>query len=182
MHDDLIHFHRRAEDDVPEVIPPGMTKEQLDFFTEQTERAVSKRLRSYRRSALAGFLVLAIGIGIALFETQHQADRSRAAVVASGKTVAIEGCNRDYERDVKFRFLLQRLKDSARANKTATAEQKATAVAFYDAQLKRFVLPDCRKSESLLTDDPDQKLPDIAPFYEGGPNAPRGSRLPQREG
>ena len=175
MSEDHLHFHRRAEDECPEKpIPAGLTEEQLDFFTEQTVRAVRKGVRSYRNSALVGFLGLLIGLIFAFSTSANRADSNREAIVKSGRAVAVEGCNRDYTDRKNFRELLERLKTATKDNKTSTLEQKRTAIAFYDAQLKKFTLPDCRTSEHLLTDDPNAEIPVIVPYYPGGEVQPNG--------
>lgn len=171
-----LHYHRRSDDEAPDQPPPGgMTQEQLDFFTEQTLRAVKKATRRDRRTAIVGFLVLLVGLALALSTSARQADRTREAVVTSGRAVAVEGCNRDFVDRQDFRSLLERLKTASESNKTTTPEQKQQAVVFYDAQLKRFVLPDCRKSAALLTDDPNAQIPIIAPYFPGAPYIPSDS-------
>lgn len=152
-----------------------MTAEQLEFFSEQTRLAVRKYLRRYRAAALVGFMILLVGLAVALSQIGRSSDASRRTVVESGRAVAVEGCNRDYVDRRDFRALLGRLKASSKTSYESgriTRAQYEVAVSFYDGQLKRFKLPDCRLSEKLLTDNPDAKIPMITPFYEGSPFVP----------
>jgi hypothetical protein len=174
---DLIHFHRRS-DDCPEAVvpPPGMTVEQLDFFTEQTQRAVRKATRRDRAVNRIAYVILTAGLVVSLFVAGREGAKAQDAVVSSGRAVAVEGCNRDFEDRVRFRDLLQRLKaasEAAARQGRTTPEQRDAAVAFYDRELKRFGLPDCRKSANLLTSDPEDSVPNIAPFYPGAAYLPK---------
>lgn len=177
MHDhDLIHFHRRQDDDPEAVAPPvGMSIEQLDFFTEQTRRAVRKATRRDRAVNRVAYVILTVGLVLSLFVASREGAKAQEAVVDSGRAVAVEGCNRDFEDRLRFRSLLRRLKsasESAGRLNGSSQERIDRAVAFYDAELKRFTLPDCRKSANLLTSDPEDSIPNIAPYYPGASYLP----------
>jgi hypothetical protein len=156
---------------------PPMTDEQLEFFTRQTDLAVRKALRKYSRAALAGFLILMIGVGIAFHnvstlasKVEKNAGESRSALVQSGRAVAVDGCNGRFESQSQFRDTLRRLDRSnalAYKNGTITAEQRRSAKEFYRGALGRAVLPDCRLAAKLLTDNLDEPIPSISPRYPG---------------
>ena len=174
---DFVHFHRRRDDCEETVTPPsGMTVEQLDYFTEQTQRAVKKATRRDRAVSRIAYIVLTVGLMVSLFIASHERAKAQDAVVESGRAVAVEGCNRDFEDRMRFRSLLKRLRaasEQAAKEGRTTEEQRQQAVAFYDQELKRFGLPDCRKSQDLLTSNPDKSIPDIAPYYPGASYLPK---------
>lgn len=168
--------------------PPGMTKEQLDFFTYQTEHAVrkgtSRGVKHYRNNALVGFMILLVGVGWNIREVKHATEvrtkvaaESRDAIVASGRIVAIDGCNRDYADRVKFRNLLLRLKIATKSNPNSSPEQKKRAVEFYDQELSNYPLIDCRRARNVITSNPDSLRAAPDPYYPGNPRAPREVRV-----
>jgi hypothetical protein len=184
------HIHRRADDPSDasfDRIPPGMTADQLEFFTEQTERAVRKGtvagVRHYRNQALVAFVLLLAGF---LFnantnrlqdrDRENLNERARAAIVDSGRAVAVDSCNRAYEERLKIRdvFLTSQSIVRARvdAGDSVDPVNDRRALDFYAAQLEAFKLPDCRDTEALLTDDPNKPVPTVEPWYESNENAP----------
>jgi hypothetical protein len=111
------HYHRRSDDPAEahfERTPPGMTSEQLDFFTEQTEHAVEKGVkegvRRYRNNAIIAFALLLCGV---LFNVQNIARQSddaqnrdqaaRAEIVVSGQVAVRNSCNFDNRRAKELR-------------------------------------------------------------------------------
>lgn len=185
---DTIHFHRRAEDEAPSVpAPAGMTEEQLAFFTEQTERATKKGtkegVRRFRRTAVLGYLTLLVGLVFVWGQYQRDiserrviATQQRHTLVESGRAVAVNSCNQRYEDRLQIRGVLiasrQFVKDQAKRG-VITPERRKTSLDFYDERLRQLKLPDCRKDQKLLTDDPATPIPDIPPFYPGAPYAPQ---------
>jgi hypothetical protein len=136
-----------------------MTPEQLDYFSDQTRKAVKKAVRNYARGALLGFLVLLLSIVYVLGVQRHDANEANRAVVQSGQVVSVDGCNRDYHTIGRLRSLFLRLEDAARESYQkgrVTKEQADQAVDFYEAERRRLVLPDCRQSKNVLTYDPEQ--------------------------
>lgn len=164
-----LHFHRRKDDD-PELLPPpqGMTAEQLEFFTEQTKRAVRKATRRDRAVNRVAYVILAIGLVVAIAIPAREQANQREAMVQSGNAVAVEGCNRDFVDRQNFRATIARLRRAARDSKTPNPE----AIAFYTAVLAVNPPLDCRDAQKLLTDDPDARIPTIPPYYPGASYAP----------
>jgi hypothetical protein len=156
--------------------PPGMTTEQLDYFTEQTVRAVErgtkKGVQHYRNNAIIGFIILALGIGYIQWDHSNHTKESREAIVKSGRAVALLGCNRDYNTQNALRGVLTASKEFARTaarRGNITGADLQERLAFYDRQLERIEVPDCRTARSVVTDDPRDvgELP--APLYPGHP-------------
>lgn len=162
-----------------------MTEEQLNFFTEQTHRAVNEALRRYQRRAILGFLILFVGF---LFNAHNnstqfnQLDDARQAVVDSGRAVSIDGCNRDYAEDVRIRDVFYNsrriVKARIRTGQSPNPTADRLAIRFYNEQLRHFKLPDCRKAENIITDNPDVPVGLPKPFWPGEPTAPSSTFAP----
>lgn len=171
---DLPHMHRRHDDDVSETQPP-MTKEQLDFFTHQTEKAVEKALTKYTKRAILGFLLLFVGFLFNAWNNENQWDRieatseeGRAALVESGDIIAVDGCNRDFKTTQALRGVLIASADFNKQNFRNGVIDKATLderLDFYAEQLSNLALPDCRRTQGILTDEPDHPLKVPEPLY-----------------
>lgn len=166
-----------------------MTQEQLEFFAEEAERAAEKGARrgveQQRRRGTAAFVGLLIAVGANFWLLNNSNDRqekasteAREAIVASGRAVSVDGCNRDYGDRVKFRNLLLRLKISAKGNPATTPAQKKTALEFYDKELANYPLIDCRNARNVVTDDPNATPETPDPYYPGNPRAPKEVDLP----
>ncbi len=161
--------------------PPGMTQEQLDYFTEQTVKAVEKGtkrgVKHYRNNALIGFALLVIG----LFYVVHLADESREAIVKSGRVVSVSGCNRDYHSLTALRGTLMASKKftiNAGKQGVISPAEVAVRVKFYDDQLENLKLPDCRIAAKVVTDDPT-KIGDVpVPLHPPDTGASNGERPP----
>ncbi len=173
--------------------PQPLTPEQLEWVTEQTKRASEKAAhkaavvaaKHVQRRALVGFLILLIGIIVAQSIGNRTSSQERQSIVDSGKIVAVESCNRDYEDRVKFRSLLIRLKGAALANYAAGDSDKArrdAAVEFYDTELANYALFDCRRAEAILTSDPEHDRERTTPYWPGNPAAPKEAELPKPKG
>lgn len=161
-----IYDPRDDHDDVP-----PMTEEQLDYFSEQTRRAVRRAVRNYSRGAILGFLILAGGLGFVQMSQNHENKNAQQALVQSGRVVAVDGCNRDFKSTERIRSLLQRLLDATEASfekGQMNAQQYAQARAFYQSELDRQVLPDCRQAEEVLSDDFSKPINPPTPLYPKG--------------
>lgn len=145
-----------------------MTAEQLEWFSEESQRLSSKVLRIYSRRAALGFAILLIGFFYNACNNARQwdriandADSSRNAIIASGNIVAVEGCNRDFNSLTALRGVLLASQDFAtQAFKrgTLTQTQLNERLDFYAKQLANLQLPDCRRSAHVLTDRADAPL------------------------
>lgn len=189
MHDYSLHMHRRRDDDpVTPALVPGMTQAQLDFFTEQTERAVEKGVkegvRRYRNRALQGFILLLVGLVCVIYvqakesrNDQAARDAQQTALVKSGRAVAVDGCNRDFITAQSFRATITRLRDATKSRTDQNPAATKTAVAFYTAVLDISPLPDCRTAQSVITDNPSAPVRFVLPYYPGAPYAPEPPKL-----
>lgn len=154
---------RRAE-------PQPLTEEQMAFFTAQTERAVHKAVRRTRNGAVAGFLILLVGLGAAFRAQAHDQQVARDAIVKSGTVVAVDGCNGRFHDRQSLRSLFERLQDAVKEQ----AKQKHIpesnpevqfALKFYRDELHRLPLPDCRPTAKILTDSPFPPVKIPAPLH-----------------
>lgn len=145
-----------------------MTFEQMEWITEQTETAVRKALRTYSRRATIGFcLLFAAFMGNLLWSNKLSSD-ARRAVVRSGDLIAVDGCNRDFQDRVAVRGVLIASRDftkNAYKRLNLTPEELQLRLDFYNARLKELPLPDCRKSDDILTDDPGDAVTVPTPLY-----------------
>lgn len=157
-----------------------LTEDQLAFLSEQTRRAAKHATRRYAQGAILGFLILLFGIGYNFVDYREASNDSRAAIVQSGKTVAVDGCNRDFNSISALRGLLTSAQAAqAEAVKRGdipkpTPERQKLADDFYADQLKKIELPDCREAEKVLTDDPDI-APEIPEPRYPKPVKPKGN-------
>lgn len=164
------HLHRRSDDPVVADQPPtGVTFEQLEFFTEQTERAVRKSLRTYSRRAVVGFILLFAAFMANVLYINKIADDGRHAVIKSGNIVAVDGCNRDYRSAQAVRGVLIASKDftqQAVRRGTIPPQEALERLNFYNTQLASLPVPDCRRSAKVLTDDPNVALLPPTPLWQ----------------
>jgi hypothetical protein len=148
--------------------PTPMTEEQLEFFTFQTRHAVSKALRKFAAGAAIGYLILAGGV-VAMYENgQSVSDSEQNAIVQSGRAVAVDSCNRDYTSRESYRGLFFRLLaviDEQVRQGEVTKRQGEFAKRFYRGELAKLPLPDCRKAEKVITDNPDRTTRVPTPLY-----------------
>lgn len=100
-----------------------------------------------RRDAIIAFLILLSGIGYVAWDQNRTHTLHREAIVTTGRTAIIEGCNRDFRTIQTVRKHLR----------TTAAENPEVAGLLADLDL-----PDCRGSVSALTDDLD-RLDDTLP-------------------
>lgn len=153
-----------------------MTPEQLQFFTDQTQRAVRLATKRVTRRASAGFLILLLGLGGQYYVGQQDlvhrrdiAQKQRAAIVTTGNAVAVTGCNRDFVSTKALRGLLTsalaQTKD-ARKRGDITEIQYTRAQTFYSKQLSLLVLPDCRPVTHLVSADPNKPIAVPTPLHE----------------
>lgn len=171
------HFDR-TENERRDPPSPTISEEQLAWFSMQTERAVRKALWQYGKRAILGYVLLLAGIVIALLMIESDRDtrradaaQSRHALVVSGRAVSVSGCNRDFRTTKVLRGVLvasKRFNEQRLHRKEVTLEGFNRANAFYNDQLSRLALPDCRDAEHLLTDDPHEPIPQIPPLFPRG--------------
>jgi hypothetical protein len=160
------------------------TEEALEVpFTEEQLRWLSARehmlsshgtnysrvhIRRYARAALASFLILASGVGVALHANSTSANDSRDAILNSGRVVLVSDCNRDFSSINRIRGLLIAAREGskrAHANGNMSDQQYRDAQRFYAEQLASQPLPDCREAVTLLTDDPNLRVRVPTPRY-----------------
>ena len=106
-----------------------------------------------RKDVLVAFLILFAGVGWNV----RDAANSRNAIVNSGRVVAVEGCNRDFNTVLASRKIVEGAQDrflDAYDAGVITKEQLHNYTADNQRQVARLVVPDCRKVPALLTDDP----------------------------
>jgi hypothetical protein len=155
------------------------TQAQLEQIGTEVQRA-SKRVRD---RALVGFIILLIGIGVVYNVGQHhtaeqrkevrnQATAQARAVAQSGRAVAVEGCNRDFNTMSALRASYssaQALTEAAGKRGEITPRQLETARKFYSDQLAKLTLPDCRLAARILTTNPKTPVQVPTPLYPGMP-------------
>lgn len=169
------HQHRRHDDPNFDGPPAGLTYEQLEFFTEQTERAVQKANdfsaaadRRAWRNRMTGFAILFLAFLGNVLYSNHISAESRDQVIRSGDLVAVDGCNRDFRSTTAVRGVLVASKGFIRQSVRRGAlsqEEASVRLAFYDSLLDDLPLPDCRKADDVLTDDPDAQVAIPQPLY-----------------
>lgn len=150
--------------------PPGMTEEQLAFFTEQNRYAVTKALNRYRTASLAAFMILFIGILLALYVNSKASHAERDAIVRTGRIVAVDSCNARFRDREALRDLFVRLQSAVvqQAEKSGTSPDSPRvrfAIKFYKDELDRLPLPDCRRTEQILTADPEKQTYTPTPLH-----------------
>lgn len=151
--------------------PPGITEEEVAFYSKVRQRDIKLALKHYTQRALVGYMILFIAAFANVLYARHKGDQARNAIVRSGNAVAVVGCNRDFVDREKFRSLLVRLKRSADENArrgNATPAQHATAVKFYKDELANYPSIDCRSSVHTVSANPE--APHLAlprPCYTG---------------
>lgn len=149
-----------------------LSQEILDQIGHETEHASKKVLKRFRKEAVAGFLILALGLGIGTSANNHTNAASRVQIVKSGQAVAVSGCNRDFRFASGLRGVLYASRDfqaGALKRGDISRDRYKLAVRFYKTQLQALPLPDCRVAKEILTDDPNAKIVVPQPLYPGGP-------------
>lgn len=144
----------------------------LAFFTEQTNRAVKKAARRTLRQAAVGYLILFVGVMGMYWNGQHVSNAEREAVVQSGSAVVVDSCNRDYIATGRLRGIIIRIRNVIEAQDEAgkgDPEENQFAVDFYNNELKKIPLPDCRDTADALTADPDKVLKVPKPLHGPDP-------------
>lgn len=123
---------------------------------------------AYRRNAIIGFLILLFGLGFVLHENantasdarkqiQAQSEKADKAIVKSGRTVSVAGCNRDFRTIRRLRRLIAQNHaqiDTFVAEGTLSKAQGERQHAVINKQIKQYRLPDCRAAAKVLTSNP----------------------------
>jgi predicted negative regulator of RcsB-dependent stress response len=157
--------------------------EEVRKVSEKHSEAVATRvLARFRRSAVVGFVILALGLIGGQYQGFEQQSHDRAArtkaanaqrkaIVESGNIVAVEGCNLNFRAIQGTRGVLEDAKVSLEKNrKKLTDEQYRQAIAFYNDELdNKLKLPDCRAAGHILTTDPAKVGTPELPLYAGAP-------------
>lgn len=132
------------------------TPEQKKWLEESRKRSVDHAVRRYVVSATIGFVIL-LGANIFVWQTANsQNTASREAIVDSGKTVSIAGCNRDYRSTQALRSILQTSDDfnQAAAKKgEITQAQADVAHKYYQRFIRSIPLPNCKEAGEILTSE-----------------------------
>jgi hypothetical protein len=115
--------------------------------------------------ALLAFLILTIGIAFAVNSVYQNsiADKkeilaARAAIVQSGRSVTVVGCNRDFKTITALRTVLQASQEVQRASferGEITRQRFEEASTFNKEQILNLILPDCREAITAVTSNPD---------------------------
>lgn len=162
--------------------PEGTDPKLIAWLREDIGFVIHNVFVKYRRQALVGYLFLLIGVSVALINqhdtstAQHnetlarraQATDQRHAIVQSGRTVAVEGCNRDFKTITGLRGILissQSILKQNYKNGLMNRKQYTQATGFYDDQLKKLALPDCRIAREVVTDNPDMTTQIPVPLH-----------------
>jgi hypothetical protein len=106
------------------------------------------------------------------YSSEKDAKDGRQAIVQSGRVVAVDGCNRDFNSISQQRAVLQRAQVVIRqgyAKGQYTEAQYERAKKFYNQQLHKIDLPDCRTAKDIITDDPRNPGTLPVPRYPGDP-------------
>lgn len=155
-------------------MPDSFTQEQLDFFTEQTRRAVTKATKRQARHNLVGFLALLFGLIVALYVAHADRVRAQNAIVRSGTVVAVDGCNARYRDRQALRDLFVRLQAAVKEQAKEQhldpkGQQTQFALRFYRDELGRLPLPDCRPTAHILTAVPFPPAKQPTPLHPRRP-------------
>jgi hypothetical protein len=135
-----------------------MTDEQLAWITEQVDRAAHKAAHRTMKGAVIGYVILFLGVLGMYFNGQSVSKKERGAVVDSGRIVSVDGCNRDYNTIQTLRDEISKSKKRTQQlvkEGTLTQAQADRAIEQTNDLLERYQLPDCRKAETVLTDNPE---------------------------
>jgi hypothetical protein len=146
--------------------PPEDTPPALAEWLLAVTHAFHDYYHRYRRQALIGYLILVAGVVVAFAQNHSESNARRVqgvsarhAVVQSGRAVAVEGCNRDFESTKSLRgVLVASQAASAQSFKRGeiTKQRYEQSQAFFKTQLEKLPLPDCRKVLRVVTDDPNK--------------------------
>lgn len=136
-----------------------LTDQQQALIAWNSRVQTRRSMRTYRRNAIVGFLVLLAGLGATRYMDVQQLNQSRQAVVDSGNAIVVDGCNRDFETARRQREALY--KQPQRSGRRLTEAEKNRIV----RQLTP--LPDCREVRNALTDNPEKRVTIPPALHEG---------------
>lgn len=149
-------------------------EERLDQYEDEMS---ARARRNRHRRAILGFFILLVGLGANMWADRTRAEESRQALVDSSKVVVIDSCNRDFRALAIDRALLidarKAILDEVRRG-DARREDVQRSLDFYDHELARRPLPDCRRAGDIITDNPGtakKRQPPPKPLYPGSPEA-----------
>jgi hypothetical protein len=158
--------------------------------SQRVDTAVRHALAAYSRRAIIGFVILAVGIGLAVkVESDHNADQreqivnqgeqAQQSIVVSGDAIAVAGCNRDYDTIDTLRDELERSLvriDLLEKEGTYTPRQAQVGRDATKDILKRYKLPDCRFADDVLTANPGKPTTVPEPRYPNDPQQQESER------
>ncbi len=132
-----------------------------------------RHFRKWRRNATVGFLIL---FGASVFnsiEVRQSGDEARDRIIQSSRVVIVEGCNRDFRTIQNTRGVLESAKEfveQQRKRGDISDERASKSIEFYDQEIRRNRLPDCRASVGVITDNTNgHKVIPPEPLYPGSP-------------
>lgn len=130
------------------------------------------QFRKWRVGLAVVSVLYAAGLVLVVDINKDDDADARKAIVSSARVVAVDGCNRDFNtiagarRSVELRLaVLEKLKIDPKLTTLSPGEVDLQIVGSKNT-LRLLPLPDCRKVEELITDDPrDTKYPPPNPLY-----------------
>ncbi len=132
--------------------PTPLTDEQLDWIVRQTERATSRAahvaVRKVRNSALVGFLILLVGVGIGFIDIISLQESRQAAGNASRDRIAESAtretrarCRENNAQNATLRAILVSSQHNFGRGKRRTTQSRR----FYSESIGRLTANDCSK-------------------------------------
>lgn len=149
-----------------------------EYLWEEHRGWFERRFKTRARKATVGFLILLAGVGFTQYSSDQVGRESRDAIVQSGRALAVDGCNRDFNSIQRLRSLLQSAQSAQRRaflKGQVTPTQYAEGVKFYTEQLAQTPLPDCRHARNILTDDPSKPIQVPTPLHPPEPTVAHGN-------
>jgi hypothetical protein len=156
-----------------------LTEAQRRLLADEMHESVRRALHTYTRNAIVGFLIL-LAANIFVWRTvqslndSRRADivrtgvNAREAIVASGRVVSVEGCNRDFQTIKALRGVLATAKtfnEAAAKRGEISPTRLAETESFYAAELGTLQLPDCRVSARTLTANKNAPVREPTPLH-----------------
>lgn len=150
--------------------PSPLTEAQLKWMSERTEEVITAAVRKVRNEALVGFIIMLIGAIVGVTFGLHALAKANDTIVATGRIVSVDGCNRDYRTAQHFRSLFVRLEDASKQSYKEgriTKERLDQAIAFYERERLKILVPDCRKAATVITNNPADQTDRVpTPLHE----------------
>ena len=149
---------------------------------DSNQYVTCRQFKFWRRGAMVGFALLFAGSLGNSYVDRERANDGRQALVNSARVVVIDGCNRDFRNTERLRALLIRAETAIEEQYRSDFISKRRydeAIKFYEAEIKRLKLPNCKTARNVITDDPFTPVPDPPlPLYPGSPLATEEPKRP----